>query len=210
MHLIQKQILALSRNVNLGEKSLREIAKLIGQSHPEKIRHHIKQLEKKGFLLVDRNSNSVRNINRDLAKENLFINVPIVGTANCGPAEILAEENIMDHLKMSKRILSRSDCEYFAIKAQGESMNKADIRGRNISTGDTVVFSNRPEPIQEGDIVLAVVDGAATIKSIHFDNKHEEVHLKPLSSQKFSPIIVHQLDFEDIQINGKAEYVVKK
>ena len=50
MHKIQQNILKLSGEKNLGAMTLREIGEQIGEKYPQKIKHHLTQLEKKGFL----------------------------------------------------------------------------------------------------------------------------------------------------------------
>jgi biotin operon repressor len=53
MHTIQQKLLTLSKNTNLAQTSLREMAALIGMpaESPQKIKHHLEQLEKKGFIV---------------------------------------------------------------------------------------------------------------------------------------------------------------
>ena len=53
MHVIQKQILKISGRNDLGKLSLRQIGKLIGQeSYPQKVKHHLLQLEKNQMTAV--------------------------------------------------------------------------------------------------------------------------------------------------------------
>ena len=48
MHQIQQQLLQLAAKKNLGSMSLREIGALINVPAPQKVKHHLEQLEKKG------------------------------------------------------------------------------------------------------------------------------------------------------------------
>lgn len=208
MHQIQKELLSLSRNINLAEKSLREIGSLIGVDHPQQVRHHMKQLEKKGFIFVDKFAGKVVNVNRRLHRERQFINVPIVGAANCGPAELLAEENIDGFLKLSQSIVGNK--ELMALKADGDSMNKAKVDGMSINSGDYVLVDFKANDPKHGDYVLAVVDGAANIKRFYDDRENGQVMLVSESTGEYAPIYIHQDDYSDLMINGTVVKVVKE
>lgn len=208
MHEIQKNLLALSRNTNLGDKSLREIGRLIGVSHPQKISHHLDQLEKKGFIVVDRDNKTVTNINEERGQEYSFVNIPIVGSANCGPAEILAEENIEGHLKLSRSMVKSK--KLFAVRAQGDSMNRCKLNNKSIEDGDFVLVDRDLISPEHGDYVLSVVDGAANIKRFYKDPKDGQIALISESSFDYSPIYIHPSDTDDFMINGKVVDVVKQ
>lgn len=208
MHKIQKDLLSLSRNVNLAEKSLREIGALIGVEHPQQVQHHINQLQKKGFLIHDHANNKIINVNRRVNQERQFINVPIVGAANCGPASLLAQEEIEGYLKLSHSLISKT--EVMAIRAEGDSMNKADIDGESINTGDYVIVDPTSQNPNHGDYVLAVVDGAANIKRFYDDRKNGQIMFISESTYDYPPICVHEDDFSDLMINGKVLKVIKQ
>lgn len=50
MHDTQIKILQLAKNTNISNLTLRKIGELIGVEHPQKIQHHLTQLERKGLL----------------------------------------------------------------------------------------------------------------------------------------------------------------
>jgi len=208
MHQIQKDLLSLSRNINLAEKSLREIGALIGVDHPQKVQHHLKQLQKKGFLIHDHIKNEIINVNRKLTRERQFINIPIVGAANCGPAQLIAEENIEGYLKLSKSMIKSNDV--IAIKAEGDSMNKAQIDGGPIQTGDYVIVDYKQQAPTHGDYVLAIVDGAANIKRFYDDKANGQIMLISESTYDYPPICIHENDYSDLMINGKIIKVIKQ
>lgn len=208
MHKIQKDLLSLSRNVNLAEKSLRDIGALIGVEHPQQVQHHIQQLQKKGFLIHDHANNRIVNVNRKVNQERQFINIPIVGAANCGPANILAQEDIEGYLKLSKAMISKSDV--MAIRAEGDSMNKANIEGDSIEAGDYVIVDPTNHSPSHGEYVLAVLDGAANIKRFYDDRKNGQIMFISESTYDYPPICVHQDDYSDLMINGKVLKVIKQ
>ncbi len=208
MHKIQKDLLSLSRNINIGDRSLRDIGKLIGVDHPEQVKHHLKQLEKKGFLQIDQINGIVRNVNNDRAKENKFINIPIVGSANCGPAVLLAEDNLSGYMKVSSHVLPHSG-DFFAIKAIGDSMNKADIQGNSIQEGDIVIVDKEKNDPKNGKYMLVVIDNSAMIKKVKVDENQGIVLFISESTTDHPPIVASVEDLDEIYINGEVIQVVK-
>lgn len=209
MHEIQKDLLSLSRNMNLGEKSLREIGRIIGVEHPQQISHHLGQLEKKGFIILDKTKNKIINVNDNEKIERSFINIPIVGAANCGPASLLAIENIDSYLKVSASLIKRKP-HLFSIKAVGNSMNKANIDGRNIESGDYVIVDRDENSPKHGDYVLCVINGAANIKRFFKKENSDIISLISESSEDYAPIDLHEDDLDEFLINGTVIHVVKK
>lgn len=207
MHLIQEKILKLIDEKNISHLTLREIGELIGEKLPQKIKHHLDQLVHKGFITIDSKNGSIARINHKPQKNNLFVSIPIVGSANCGPAAIYADENIEGYLKISKRLIAKQKG-IFAIKAQGNSLNKANINGSNIEPGDFVVIDSNQIVPKDGDYVLSIIDGMANIKKYRLDLKNERIVLLSESTQSTAPIFVHKDD--DFRINGKVVDVIKK
>lgn len=215
MHPIQEKLLELSKRKNLAKLSLREMAKEIGmlKESPQKIKHHLLQLQKKGFITIDRNQGVMKRTpvwaKGLLKKASQLFSIPIVGTANCGSATIFAEPNFQGFLKVSSKLVGRSrPGGLFAIKADGSSMNRADINGRNIEDGDfMIVDSNKSDP-NTGDIVLAIIDSKATVKKFIDDQVNGQIVLKADSSYDYEPIHLHPDD--EFSINGKVIGVIKK
>jgi repressor LexA len=218
MHPIQECLLALSKSANLAQLSLREMASKIGmpQESPQKIKHHLQQLEKKGFLCIDRNKGVMERSSPTpglakglLDKPSTLFSIPIIGTANCGPATIFAEENFEGFLRVSSRLVGRSrpDCLY-AIKTDGSSMNRTDVDGKQIEDGDLVIVDGKDRSPRNGDVIVAIVDNKATIKRFIDDRKNGQIVLKADSSFDYEPIYLHADD--DFSISGKIIQVIKK
>src|ERR1017187_9896088 len=129
MHPIQEQLLSLIDQKNIGHLTLREIGDLIGEKLPQKVKHHLTQLEAKGFITIDKRNETIKRISDKAKAGDLFVSLPIIGSANCGPAEIYADENIEGYLKISKNLVPFKKGLY-VIKADGSSMNKAEIRNK--------------------------------------------------------------------------------
>lgn len=208
MHTIQEKLLAIAETTDLSGLSLREIGKLVGESHPEKIRHHLGQLAKRGMLWLDRERGSQRIERQGMLRDGL-IAVPIIGAANCGVAEIFADQNIEGFLRISSRILLKKD-QIFIIRAVGSSMNRANIRDEHIDDGDYVVVdASRREPAN-GDYVVSVIDDVANIKRFYRDKDRGTIALVSESSTPYPPIYIHESDEMSYRVAGTVIQVIKK
>lgn len=208
MHQIQEKLLKLVQAKNIEGLTLRQIGEMVDEKFPQKIKHHLDQLEKKGFVKIDKKTKSIsRAIHTSPMKNGGLLNVPIVGTANCGPATIFANENIEGYLKISKSILKKCK-NIFAIRAQGLSMNQASINGNNIEDGDYLIIDSDQTSPSDGDIVLSVIDDMANIKKYVWDEANNQVVLVSQSTKDIPPIYIHEDD--SFMINGKVIQVIKR
>lgn len=218
MHPIQEKLLILSKQENLAKLTLREMAQHIGMPNesPQKIKHHLLQLQKKGFLSIDRirgvmeTSSSIPGWAKGLLEETTkLFSIPIIGTANCGPATIFAEQNFQGFLKISSKLIGRSrPTGLYAVKTDGSSMNRAKINGKSIEDGDYIIINSQDKSPRTGDIVLAIIDNKATIKRFIDDRQNGQIVLRADSSFDYEPIYLHPDD--NFDINGKVIQVIKK
>lgn len=206
MHILQEKLLKLIDQKSLSDMTLREIGECIKEPLPQKIKHHLEQLEKKGFIKYDRIKKTIIRV-KTASSLSPFISVPVIGAANCGPATIFANENIEGYLKISKNILNKCK-RVFAIKAQGLSMNKANINGLSIEDGDYLIIDSDYKTPRDGDVVLSVIDDMANIKKYIFDEENNQIVLVSQSTKDIPPIYVHEDD--SFMINGKVIQVIKK
>jgi repressor LexA len=73
-----------------------------------------------------------------------------------------------------------------------------------ILDGDFIVVEERPEP-NNGDMVVASIDGEATVKRFHRDARGA-VRLEP-ANPRYKPIVVRD---RDLQIRGVVVAVLRK
>ncbi len=213
MHDIQTALLNLSKHQDLGAMSLRQIGKLIGvENKPQIVKHHLLQLEKAGLMQVNLDEGVIKPINRGFhlkSVKSLFYSLPIVGAANCGPQSIFADERIEGYLKVSARMLPRKKQDLYVLVADGPSMNQAEVReGVTIESGDFLIIDSTYDNPKNGDIIVAVIDGMATIKRYKEDKLHGRIVLQSESTEKFLPIFIHEGD--DFVISGKVIDIIKK
>ena len=206
MHLIQEKLLKIIDQKNIGDLTLRQIGELIGEKLPQKVKHHLSQIERKGFILIDRKNKHVSRISNKAKVGDIFISIPIVGAANCGPATIYADQNVEGYLKISKRLVPNKKS-VFAIRAEGNSLNKASINEKTVESGDFVIVDSENTVPRDGDYIVSVIDGMANIKKYRLDKTHSRIALVSESTQEYSPIFIHEND--DFRISGKVVDVVK-
>lgn len=195
--------------------SLDEVRKHFKFSSVSTAHYHLEKLKIGGFL--EREAKQARGMTLAPFDYSMslsgtftgfdFISVPLVGSANCGPAELLAEENIEGYLTVKKNLLPRASG-IFALRASGHSLNRANIKGKTIDDGDYVLVDAEDRNIKDGDYVLSIIGGAANLKRYTFDKKKDQIILSSESTESFKPIII--LPGDDFAINGKVVGVIKR
>jgi len=205
MHQIQQKILKFADGLNLKRDGLRQIGRLIGESHPFKVSYHLKKLEDSGFIKINKKTGEIKRTGNE-EPQGMFSAIPVLGSANCGDANIFAEENLEGYIKVSKNIIKAGDG-LIAIKASGNSMNKASINGQAIEDGDYVIVDSKKQP-QTNDYILAIIDNCANIKKLLIDSRNKIISLNSESTENHPTIFIHEMD--KFLINGVVKYVIKK
>jgi repressor LexA len=206
----QQKIIELAKKKDISKMTFREIGRELGIPNPQTVIYHLGQLKKNGLLYLDIKKRQRVSKPKAFAVDKLF-SIPLVGSANCGPAMELAQENIQKYLKITQTSLKRSKPDgLIAVRAVGESLNKADIRGENIEDGDYVVVDCKQQP-SNGDYVLSIIDGAANFKKFFKDDSKNEIRLVSESTQEIPPIILHESDINSsgYMVNGVVVRVIK-
>jgi SOS-response transcriptional repressor LexA len=211
MHIIQKQLLDLiATHEDFGSYSLRKIAEMVGaEGKPQTAKYHLQKLAEGGLIQMNLEAGVIKLVKRGYAKASTspIYSLPVVGSANCGPATIFAEQNIDQYLKISSSLLPRNKSNLYALIADGDSMNKAEIDGKTIESGDFVLVDSEYKTYKNTDIVVAVIDGLATIKRYREDRANKMIILEADSTEKYLPIFIHEGD--DFQISGKVVGIIK-
>ena len=145
--------------------SVREIGEAVGLSSSSTVHNHLNQLERRGLIKRDPSKSRTVQLVQDVAVDTQrrnAISVPIVGNVAAG-APILAEQNIEDHLLLSPELAQEG---FFLLRVRGDSMVNACILD-----GDLVLVKPQQEA-SNGTIVVALVDGDATVKRFERGNGH--------------------------------------
>jgi repressor LexA len=161
-----------------------EIAAQFGFSSTFASGKHLQALEKKGVIeLLPGASRGIRVV------EQAPDGVPLVGRVAAGEP-ILAEEYIEDHISIDPRLF-RPQADYL-LRVHGMSMKDAGIRD-----GDLLAVHRTPQA-ENGQIVVARVDGEVTVKRLRRDGGR--VTLLP-ENPDFSPIKIDP-EHGDFYIEG--------
>lgn len=127
--------------------------------------------------------------------------VPVLGAAPAG-ALLDAEENLLGHVGLVRP--QHEKRRLFLLRVRGDSMNQATVNGRTIDDGDLVLVAQTNDA-RPGDIIVALIDGQATIKRLSL-GPHYAV-LKPESDNpKNTPIVVA----DALSIQGVVIEVIKE
>jgi repressor LexA len=183
--------------------SMREIGEAVGLTSPSSVAHQLAALEKKGYIrrdprlprameIVDpaEGHHDITGIGDSMPEASY---VPVIGRIAAG-GPILAEQSIEEVFPLPKSLVG--DGELFLLKVVGESMIEAAI-----CDGDWVVVRSQPDAVN-GDIVAAMLDDEATVKT--FQRKNGHVKLLP-ANKDFSPI-----DGDHARIVGKVVAVLRR
>ena len=159
---------------------------------------HLRALERKGYLrrrsTEGRSSRSLTlAVPQSSARE-----VPILGRIAAG-APLLAEENREGALPLDPTWVGGRGDDVFGLRVRGESMINA-----HIVEGDLVLV-RRQDHAQSGDIVVALVDGEATVKRFGRDGR--AILLRP-EHPTMAPIVIREGE-KDVRILGKVVGLIR-
>lgn len=203
--------------------SFREIGAAAGLKSPSSVKHQLQMLEDKGYIRLNANKGRAVEILHDpFCEESVEVEVsgsregvatiipfpsekaseavlesrdiPLVGRIAAG-TPITAEQHIDDVMRLPER-LTGSGGNMFMLEVHGDSMIDAAI-----CNGDFVVVREQHTAVN-GDIVAALLDGEATVKTFRKENGH--VWLMP-HNPAYSPI-----DGTHATIMGKVVTVLRK
>ncbi|AKU90511.1 transcriptional repressor LexA [Vulgatibacter incomptus] len=129
------------------------------------------------------------------------VEVPVLGRVAAG-APILAEESFDSSVRVDPSMLGRATRdEVFALRVKGDSMI-----GDGILDGD-LLFVRRQQTARKGEIVVAMIEGEATVKRYYPEG--DKVRLQP-SNPRLQPIYIRRQDARDAAILGVAVGVFRQ
>ena len=172
--------------------SVREIAQAVDLRSPSTVHFHLKGLREAG--LISQAEGKTRAITITDGAHNRKDQVPLLGSVAAG-TPILAEECIEDYLTFDTQ--GRVG-EHFALRVRGESMLEAGIL-----PGDIVVV-HQQQQAHNGEIVVALFEDEATVKTYRRENGHLWLYPEN-SSPEYQPI-----DGEGCSILGRVVAVIRR
>ena len=181
----QKEILEYIKGEILNKgypPAVREICEAVDLKSTSSVHSHLETLEKNGYIRRDPTKPRAIEILDDdfnLTRREV-VNVPIVGHVAAGEP-ILATENIENYFPIPVEYMPNE--ETFMLKVKGESMINAGI-----FNGDNVLVKKQTNA-ENGDIVVALVDDSATVKTFYKEDGY--YRLQP-ENDTMDPIIVKE------------------
>lgn len=197
--------------------SMREIGEAAGLASPSSVAHQLAALQRKGFLRRDPNRpRAMEVVSPDATPAQRGVSdaqplravpvddtgsgderptpsyVPVVGRIAAG-GPMLAEQVVEDVFPLPRQIVGEGTL--FLLKVVGDSMVEAAI-----CDGDWVVVRQQ-QVAENGDIVAAMIEGEATVKT--FKRRDGHVWLMP-HNPAFSPI-----NGDDATVLGRVTAVLR-
>lgn len=169
--------------------AVRDICEAVHLKSTSSVHSHLETLEKNGYIRRDPTKPRAIEIMDDsfYMVRHEVVNVPLVGTVAAGQP-ILAAENIESYFPIPAEYMPNADT--FMLKVKGESMINVGIYD-----GDQILVQQQSSA-NNGDIVVAMVDDSATVKTFYKENGH--YRLQP-ENDSMNPIIV-----DEVTILGKV------
>jgi len=163
--------------------SVREIGENVGLSSSSTVHNHLNQLERRGLIKRDpsksRTVQLVQDAELDQKRRNA-VSVPVIGNVAAG-SPILAEQNIEDHILLSPDLAKDG---YFLLRVRGDSMINAGILDNDL------VLVRPQHEATNGSIVVALIDGDATVKRFERSNGHVKLIAE---NPAYEPIVTNNL-----------------
>ena len=202
----QQDILDFIQNfkeVNGYPPTLREIGKSFNISSTFGVKRHLDALAKKGFINIESYASrgisivSEQNSNFSNHTNNNSKEIPIVGRVAAG-IPITSYENLEGTVSIDSSFFKKDNNNNFALRVKGNSMIE-----EGIFEGDLLVVAPQ-QTAENHDIIVAMVDGEATVKS--YSKINNIIKLLP-ANKNYNPIEI--TPEQDFNIIGKVKGVLR-
>ena len=169
--------------------AVREICEAVNLKSTSSVHSHLETLEKNGYIRRDPTKPRAIEICDDSFQmvRTEMVSLPVVGQVAAGQP-ILAQQNIDNYFPVPAEFVPKG--ESFILKVKGDSMMNVGIYN-----GDQI-FVQCCNTARNGDIVVALVDDSATVKTFYKENGY--IRLQP-ENDSMEPIIV-----DEVRILGKV------
>ena len=188
------EYLVKSINENGYAPSVRDIGASLGIKSTSSVHLYLHNLESKGY--IEQDANKKRTIRLCAAYQGGKGRIPLLGEIAAG-SPILAVENFDGYVDLPWNSGKYSASDLFALKIKGTSMIEAGILD-----GDIVVV-RKSAYAENGQIVAALVDDEATVKTFYKEDGH--FRLQP-ENRTMNPIIVEDVALLGIVVASFRQY----
>ncbi len=181
--------------------TVREICKAVDLNSTSTVHAYLKRLEEKDLIRKENNLTRAIQVNRGnslnydptLLPTREMIEIPVIGRVAAGQP-ILAQENIEETFPVPIDFLNGADG--FMLRVKGDSMIEAGILDNDF------VLVRSQSTANNGDIVVALIEDGATVKTYYKERDH--IRLQPENSS-LEPILV-----TDVSLAGKVTGVFRR
>jgi repressor LexA len=193
----QKEVLSFITkyiNLHLYPPTIREIAEYFSIS-VKGAHDHVLALKKKNVIRQDGKRSRTMELMRSKEEEGMasITEIPVLGTVAAG-IPILSEENYDGSITLHRTMLKKNK-KYFAVRVRGDSMT-----GVGIMDGDVAVIEKQ-SVVPNGEIAVAVVDEAVTLKRFYKENNRIKLQAE---NPAYKPIYC-----QDVRILGRLSRIIR-
>lgn len=169
--------------------SVRDIQNALCIKSTSTVHAYLARLEAKGYIQKETGKSRTLRVDEPTSEPQHTMKIPIVGRVTAG-TPILAVENYEGYFDFPLMNRSYACNQLFALRVSGTSMIEAGIMD-----GDIIVVK-KEACAENGQIVVAMIDDEATVKTFYKENGH--FRLQPENSS-MKPIIT-----DDVTILGRV------
>ncbi len=201
----QVEILEMLRTYikeNQESPTLSELQMMLNIKTKRGVAKHLEALDRKGYIYRTGTPRGIKVIDDE---DNMMLKIPILGYANAGTPLVFAEEEIIGSIQVDRDFI-KSSKKHFGLIVKGDSMNLKTINKVSIVDKSYVIVEENTGNINDGDVVLAVIDNAATIKT--FKKSKNSIILYPQSNNPVHTPLYLREDTSGF-INGKVIAVLE-
>ena len=195
LHPKQMELLEILKSNISDPLTMEELADRLNVSGKSVVFHHIKQLEKKGFL--KRNPANPRDyiILKDPERNVIYLNM--YGMAKCGPEGTILDGTPTRIVPVDPSMIYFPACKGFMVEAKGDSMENL------ISPHDWLIVEQNHHP-KNKDVVVCVNNGEVMVK--RFTQDGENVILQS-ENPRYNPIVADKTAFH---VEGIVRSIIKR
>ncbi len=195
LHPKQTELLEILKSNISDPLTMEELADLLNVSGKSVVFHHIKQLEKKGFL--KRNPANPRDYIILKDPERNVIYLKMYGMAKCGPEGTILDGEPTRIVPVDPSMIYFPACKGFMVEAKGDSMENL------IAPHDWLIVEQNHQP-KNKDVVVCVNNGEVMVK--RFTQDGENVILQS-ENPRYNPIVADKTAF---RVEGIVRSIIKR
>lgn len=195
LHPKQAQLLSILKTNISDPLTMEELAERLSVSSKSVVFHHIKQLEKKGYL--KRNPANPRDyiVLKDPERNVIYLNM--YGMAKCGPEGTILDGTPTRIVPVDPSMIYFPACKGFMVEAKGDSMENL------ISPKDWLIVEQSNQA-KNKDVVVCVNNGEVMVK--RFTQDGENVILQS-ENPHYNPIVADKTSFH---VEGIVRSIIKR